>query len=105
MKPMPENLEKHLDAIRNNLYGAPQLVMQTAEVLGLSLFDAWKVVLEGKAVVWHPSSDENLGLSDFAAGCAIFAAATQIRGGELREQALHLSDALVGHAMLSGISG
>lgn len=103
MKPLPEDLEKHIDAIRLNLYGAPQLIMQTAEVLGISLFDAWKVVLEGKAVVWRPQSENHSGLSDFAAGCAIFAAAVEIQRGEIYRQALDLSDALVGHAMLAGI--
>jgi galactitol-specific phosphotransferase system IIC component len=103
MKPIPENLEKHIDSIRHNLYGAPQLVMQTAEVLGVSLFDAWKLVLEGKAVVWRQQSDNNSGLSDFAAGCAIFAAAVELQRGEIYRQALDLSDALVGHATLAGI--
>src|SRR5579872_2779159 len=98
MKLIPQDLEKHIDSIRHNLYGAPQLVMQTAEVLGVSLFDAWKVVLEGKAVVWRHQSGNDSGLSDFAAGCAIFAAAVEIQRGELYRQALDLSDALVAHA-------
>ena len=103
MKPMPENLDTHLDVIRQNLYGVPLAVMQTAEVLGVGLFDAWKVVLEGKGTIWHPRPINDPGMSDFAAGCAIFAAATQIRAGELHSQALNLSDALVGRAVLAGI--
>lgn len=100
---MPKNLDTHLDAICQNLYGVPLVVMQTAEVLGISLFDAWKVVHEGKGAIWHPRPINDTGLSDFAAGCAVFAASMHIHGGELHRTALNLSDALVGHATLAGI--
>ena len=103
MKPLPEGLETFIEVIKTNLSGAPFLAAQTADVLGLSLFDAWKVMLEGRASVVCPQPTDDSGLAAFAAGCAVFAAATQIRNPELRAQALNLCDALVGHACLSGV--
>jgi hypothetical protein len=103
MKSMSEDLHKFLEAIRDDLYRAPLLVMQAIDGREVSVLDAWKIEVRRKASAWQPKPTNVAGLAEFAAACATLAAAAQITSPELRDQALALSEALVFHAQLIGL--